>query len=187
MGSQHGEDLGRSHLERRRDACKRTAGSGRRHKCVDAAAGLFPDLRTGRSLVGEAVRGILELIRPKCAGRLLRDPARDVMVLRVCENSRGNNAHVRTVGAQKIDLLLGLVVRGRRSPFYPRSFATSASAMPVLPAVPSTIVPPGRSMPRDSASSTMPRAARSFTEPPGLRNSAFPNTRRPSSVRVPCR
>ena len=57
---------------------------------------------------------------------------------------------------------------------YPRSLATSASAMPVLPAVPSTIVPPACSAPRASASSTMPRAARSFTDPPGLRNSALP-------------
>src|SRR5438477_177638 len=38
--------------------------------------------------------------------------------------------------------------------------------MPVLPAVPSTITPPGRSVPRFSASSMMARAARSFTEPP---------------------
>ena len=43
--------------------------------------------------------------------------------------------------------------------------------MPVFPAVPSTIVPPGASVPRASASSTMNLAARSFTEPPGFMNS----------------
>ena len=51
--------------------------------------------------------------------------------------------------------------------------------MPVLPAVPSTSVPPGFSRPRRSKSSRMPRAARSFTEPPGLRNSALPRISQP--------
>jgi len=46
--------------------------------------------------------------------------------------------------------------------------------MPVLPAVPSTITPPGLSRPCFSASSMIASAARSFTEPPGLRNSALP-------------
>src|SRR5580658_6669037 len=64
---------------------------------------------------------------------------------------------------------------------YARSSATSASAMPVFPAVPSTIVPPGLSTPRVSASSTIPRAARSLTDPPGFRNSALPKMRRPNS------
>src|SRR6185436_5848140 len=43
--------------------------------------------------------------------------------------------------------------------------------MPVLPLVASTIVPPGPSRPRRSASSTMLRATRSFMEPPGFRYS----------------
>ncbi len=46
--------------------------------------------------------------------------------------------------------------------------------MPVLPAVPSTMVPPGRISPFASASRTMDSAARSFTDRPGLRNSALP-------------
>ena len=40
--------------------------------------------------------------------------------------------------------------------------------MPVLPAVPSTIVPPGRSRPDASASRTIHSAARSFTDWPGV-------------------
>ena len=51
--------------------------------------------------------------------------------------------------------------------------------MPVLPAVPSTIVPPGRSSPRASASSTMNSAARSFTLAPGLANSHLPKMSHP--------
>src|SRR5689334_13557583 len=43
--------------------------------------------------------------------------------------------------------------------------------MPVFPLVASTIVPPGASKPRRSASSTMLRATRSFIEPPGFRYS----------------
>src|SRR6516165_11106637 len=53
--------------------------------------------------------------------------------------------------------------------------------MPVLPAVLSTTTPPARSSPRFSASKIMCRAGRSFTEPPGLRNSAFPRIVQPVS------
>ena len=51
--------------------------------------------------------------------------------------------------------------------------------MPVFPAVPSTIVPPGRSAPRATASSTMLSAARSLTDPPGFMNSALPRIVQP--------
>jgi hypothetical protein len=51
----------------------------------------------------------------------------------------------------------------------------------VLPAVPSTTVPPGLSRPRFSASSTTYRAARSLTEPPGFWNSALPRISQPVS------
>src|SRR5512147_1866070 len=53
--------------------------------------------------------------------------------------------------------------------------------MPVLPAVPSTMRPPGSSTPRFSASSTMNFAARSLTEPPGFANSALPRMVQPVS------
>ncbi len=46
--------------------------------------------------------------------------------------------------------------------------------MPVLPAVPSTITPPGRKTPRAIASLTIAIAARSLTDPPGFMNSALP-------------
>src|SRR6056297_106156 len=51
--------------------------------------------------------------------------------------------------------------------------------MPVFPAVPSTMTPPGRRSPRVSASRTMPSAARSLTEPPGFMNSALPRISQP--------
>ena len=51
--------------------------------------------------------------------------------------------------------------------------------MPVLPAVPSTMTPPGRSVPRAIASRTIARAARSLTEPPGFMNSALPRIVQP--------
>src|SRR5882672_12647440 len=57
--------------------------------------------------------------------------------------------------------------------------------MPVLPAVPSTISPPGLSRPRRSASRMMYRPARSFTDPPGLRNSALPRMLQPVSSEGP--
>src|ERR1700756_2080427 len=49
---------------------------------------------------------------------------------------------------------------------YPRALATSASPMPVLPAVPSTTRPPGLSSPRFSASRIIWRGARAFTHWP---------------------
>src|SRR5882672_319169 len=59
--------------------------------------------------------------------------------------------------------------------------------MPVLPAVPSTIKPPGLSRPRFSASRMMYSPARSFTEPPGFRNSALPRISQPVSSDGPRR
>ena len=54
--------------------------------------------------------------------------------------------------------------------------------MPVLPAVPSTMTPPGLSAPRATASRMMKRAARSFTDWPGFMNSALPRMRQPVSA-----
>ncbi len=61
----------------------------------------------------------------------------------------------------------------------PSAAATMPMPMPVLPAVPSTITPPGRNAPRAIASRTMASAARSLTEPPGFMNSALPRMAQP--------
>ena len=61
----------------------------------------------------------------------------------------------------------------------PMEAPTSASPIPVFPAVPSTMVPPGSSSPRATASRMIHWAARSLTEPPGFMNSAFPRTSQP--------
>jgi hypothetical protein len=63
---------------------------------------------------------------------------------------------------------------------------TSASPIPVLPAVPSTITPPGFSAPRLTASWIMKRAARSFTDWPGFMNSAFPRMVQPVAAEARC-
>ena len=54
-----------------------------------------------------------------------------------------------------------------------------ASEMPVLPDVGSRMVCPGEIAPRSSASSIMALATRSFTEPVGLCDSSFAQTRTP--------
>ena len=69
----------------------------------------------------------------------------------------------------------------------PMEAPTSASPMPVLPAVPSTMVPPGRKAPRATASRMMKRAARSFTDCPGFRNSALPRISHPVASDGPLR
>src|ERR1039458_3090254 len=56
---------------------------------------------------------------------------------------------------------------------YPRFTPISASPIPVLPAVASTMVPPGASFPSCSALRMIPMAARSFTLPPGFRYSSL--------------
>src|SRR5688572_29411610 len=48
-----------------------------------------------------------------------------------------------------------------------------ARPTPVLPLVPSTMVPPRFRRPSRSAASIIARPIRSLTEPPGLKNSAF--------------
>ena len=63
----------------------------------------------------------------------------------------------------------------------PMALATKARPMPVLPAVPSTMIPPGLSCPLATASRTMARAARSLTDPPGFMNSALPRMVQPVS------
>jgi hypothetical protein len=60
---------------------------------------------------------------------------------------------------------------------YPFTAATSARPTPVLPAVASMIVPPGRSQPRRSASSTIATPTRSLMLPPGLSDSSFKSMR----------
>src|SRR5688500_11953733 len=59
-----------------------------------------------------------------------------------------------------------------------------ASPIPVLPDVPSMIVPPGLSRPAFSASSIMATAMRSLIEFPGLNVSIFANTSASISPRV---
>jgi len=60
--------------------------------------------------------------------------------------------------------------------------AAMARPTPVLPEVASTINPPGLSRPSRSAASIIATPMRSFTEPPGLKNSALAYT----GVRMPC-
>ena len=58
----------------------------------------------------------------------------------------------------------------------PRAAATMDSAIPVLPEVPSTIVPPGLSAPEATASSTMAAPMRSLTLLAGLADSSLAST-----------
>src|SRR5277367_480827 len=60
---------------------------------------------------------------------------------------------------------------------------TIASAIPVLPEVESRMTLPGRRSPRARPSSIILRAARSFTEPPGLKPSSLAKMRTPGRSR----
>lgn len=67
-------------------------------------------------------------------------------------------------------LCLSVVVKMQ---LYPFTAAASANPIPVLPDVPSMMVPPGFRIPAASASSTIFSEIRSFTEDPGLKYSTF--------------
>src|SRR5690349_6812909 len=84
----------------------------------------------------------------------------------------------RSSRAFSCDILSGIVKMQR----YPFTAAANASPTPVLPDVASTISPPGLSRPSRSAASIIAMPMRSFTEPPGLKNSALAYT----GVRTPC-
>src|SRR3990172_2386105 len=80
------------------------------------------------------------------------------------------------------DILSGMVKMQR----YPFTAAAIASPTPVFPDVASTITPPGLSRPSRSAASIIASPIRSFTEPPGLKNSAlaYPGVRMPAVTRL---
>src|SRR6266480_3184882 len=84
----------------------------------------------------------------------------------------------RSRRAFSCDILSGIVKMQR----YPFTAAAIASPTPVLPEVASTIRPPGLRRPSRSAASIIATPMRSFTEPPGLKNSALAYT----GVRIPC-
>ncbi len=68
---------------------------------------------------------------------------------------------------------LSVVVKMQR---YPLMTAAMARPIPVLPDVPSMMVPPGASSPSRSASSIIRSAMRSFSEFPGLKVSSLART-----------
>ena len=75
----------------------------------------------------------------------------------------------RSSRAFSCDILSGIVKMHR----YPFTAAASASPTPVFPDVASTMRPPGFNRPSRSAASIIAMPIRSFTDPPGLKNSAL--------------
>ncbi len=69
------------------------------------------------------------------------------------------------ISARRSTLIVSGIVMTTR---YPRAAPTRASAMPVLPDDPSTMVPPACSSPDSSAASMIATPRRSFTLDPGL-------------------
>ena len=62
---------------------------------------------------------------------------------------------------------------------HPIELPNCVKLIPVLPAVPSTIIPSFFNLLALIASLIIPKAARSLTEPPGFKNSAFPRISQP--------
>ena len=103
-----------------------------------------------------------------CFGKLLRQSTGifDVIIVVLI----GHGRHFDKLGSGKAQHILfsWLCVSGMTmTDLQPSALATRAMPMPVLPAVPSTIVPPGRNF-RASASRIIYSAARSLTDWPGF-------------------
>src|SRR5215813_291951 len=81
--------------------------------------------------------------------------------------------YIRSSVTRSLDTFSGITQTSR----YPRSLATMARLMPVLPLVGSKIVSPGRNRPSASAARTIHSAARSLTLPVGLRSSSLAHSR----------
>src|SRR6056297_1290983 len=81
--------------------------------------------------------------------------------------------HIRSSCVRSSEVFSGITHTSR----YPRCLATMARAIPVLPLVGSSKVAPGCSKPSFSALVIIAKAARSFTDPVGLRSSSLAHRR----------
>ncbi len=182
------DDVLVARLQRHRHAAQRAAGTDRADEAIDLAIGVAPDFRrrwcryglggwrccrTGWPRWRRWVRSCFAprrcAWRPWDSGSRWRRARRPPPPIRRRARSPRPSFPGSACAASP---------RSRDSPWPRRS---APSPMPVLPAVPSTMTPPGRSCPFASASCTIASAARSFTDWPGLRNSALPRIVQPVS------
>ena len=103
--------------QRHRYAAQRSAGADGADKSVQFAAGLFPDLGSGRAVMGVAIGEIVELVGPDGAVRFLfgkfrRQPARHLyIVVRILVGHDRNLDQICAAQAQHVFFLLGLGIR----------------------------------------------------------------------------
>ena len=173
-------------LERHADAGERAAGADGADEAVDLAVGLPPDLRAGASRNGRGgwrccrtgwPRSRRSARSSRAARRGARRPSRSCW-----GRGRGRREprSARRRRCRSVSFFSWLCVSGMTMTVRkPSASATSARPMPVLPAVPSTMTPPGCSAPRSIASRMMNSAARSLTDWPGFMNSALPRISQP--------
>ena len=131
------------------DAGERAAGADGADEAVDLALRVVPDLGRRRLDMALAVGDIVELVGPDRAmrrgrGKLLGEPAGIFhVVVRVLVRNRGDLDQLGAGKPQHLLLLVGLRVGDDDDGLQPERIADERKPMPVLPAVPSTTVPPG--------------------------------------------
>ncbi|GAA1279069.1 hypothetical protein GCM10009609_48120 [Pseudonocardia aurantiaca] len=112
-------------------------------------------------MVGGRVGRVVVLVGEPSSRRLGRDPPRQVPdVLGVLAGQPGRRED--DLGAEsdeRVDFSRATVSGRTTTTRYPRTAETCARPAPVLPDVPSTMVPPGSSAPDASAAATMLDAA----------------------------
>ena len=165
---------------------ERAAGACGADERIDLAVGLPPDLGAGRLHVSLAVGDVVELLRPdrallvRCAPALRQDAAqRARSCWGSCRGPPGLRAGSRRTRAG-CPFSPATGWRESRSPSGSRARSRPGPGRcRCCRRCPRRSRRRGGATPRRSASSTMASAARSFTEPPGLRNSAFPRISQP--------
>jgi hypothetical protein len=96
---QHDPDGRCTFLQEPADPAERAARSGGRDECMDLAARVTDDLRSGRRVMAFAVGDVVELVGPDRPGQLGAEPPRDALVVIIVGvRHRLDLAHVRTEG-----------------------------------------------------------------------------------------
>ena len=162
-------------LQVARDPGDRAARADADHHRVHLAAGLLPDLRAGRPVMGVSVALVGVLVGLVPAGDLLGEPVGDeVVALGGIRLDRRRTDHdFGAEGAQQRDLLGRDLVGDDEDHLVALDRRGEREADARVPGGRLDDRPAGPKGPSSSARASIERAIRSLLEPPGLRYSSF--------------
>lgn len=167
-------------LQTQADASDRPARPRRAGEAIDPLVHLPPQLFGGTDDVRVAIGGVVELVRPDRARRLLGDAPRRVHEMtRVGKGGGGHEHEFGTQRAQRVHLLATLRLGHHDDRLVALGIGDQRQADPGIARGPLDNRPARLEQAACSASSTMNSAARSLIEAPGLVNSHLPKISHP--------